>query len=230
MWGKPLDSAMMDARLPRAVHRRAHRVISDQERAGLDILTPATTSSTPDFAGRSWHHYPLQRWIGPRVRRAADHDDHVGLAPTRPARCCTRSTRVALAASSWARSSRTPTTRSSTPRSAACPGAHAQAGQVRHGLRAGHGAVPRLHTDVTTRGQQAPDRLGHGDGHQPASCASSWPRAARCPARGADDPLHGGASIPTEGLLDFLVEAVNHELSGPRRTPRSGCTPAGATR
>ncbi|MGI9556943.1 MAG: cobalamin-independent methionine synthase II family protein [Solirubrobacterales bacterium] len=36
-------------------------VISDQERAGLDILTNGDYHLDPEFAGRSWLHYPLDR-------------------------------------------------------------------------------------------------------------------------------------------------------------------------
>jgi 5-methyltetrahydropteroyltriglutamate--homocysteine methyltransferase len=39
-------------------------VVSDQQRAGLDILTNGDFFLDADFAGRSWHHYPLQRWLG----------------------------------------------------------------------------------------------------------------------------------------------------------------------
>jgi methionine synthase II (cobalamin-independent) len=39
-------------------------VIAEQERAGLDILTNGDYHLDEDFAGRSWHHYPLQRWKG----------------------------------------------------------------------------------------------------------------------------------------------------------------------
>lgn len=39
-------------------------LISDQERAGLDILTHGDFHCDEDMAGRSWHHYPLQRWAG----------------------------------------------------------------------------------------------------------------------------------------------------------------------
>jgi 5-methyltetrahydropteroyltriglutamate--homocysteine methyltransferase len=36
-------------------------VISDQERAGLEILTNGDYHLDPEFAGRSWLHYPLDR-------------------------------------------------------------------------------------------------------------------------------------------------------------------------
>src|SRR4029450_799023 len=39
-------------------------VVSDQERCGLDILTTGDYHLDEDVAGRSWHHYPLQRWTG----------------------------------------------------------------------------------------------------------------------------------------------------------------------
>ena len=39
-------------------------VISDQLRAGLDILTTGDYHLDEDVAGRSWHHYMLQRWKG----------------------------------------------------------------------------------------------------------------------------------------------------------------------
>jgi 5-methyltetrahydropteroyltriglutamate--homocysteine methyltransferase len=39
-------------------------VISDEERAGLDILTHGDYHCDEDLAGRAWHHYPLQRWAG----------------------------------------------------------------------------------------------------------------------------------------------------------------------
>ena len=39
-------------------------VVSDQERAGLDIVTCGDYFLDADLAGRSWHHYPLQRWQG----------------------------------------------------------------------------------------------------------------------------------------------------------------------
>ena len=64
MWGRPLDTAMMDPWF-REQFSDAHAiVVSDQERAGLDILTTGDYHLDEDVAGRSWHHYPLQRWKG----------------------------------------------------------------------------------------------------------------------------------------------------------------------
>ena len=64
MWGRPLDTAMMDPWY-REQFSDAHAVVvSDQTRAGLDILTTGDYHLDEDIAGRSWHHYPLQRWKG----------------------------------------------------------------------------------------------------------------------------------------------------------------------
>jgi 5-methyltetrahydropteroyltriglutamate--homocysteine methyltransferase len=64
MWGRPLDTAMMDPVFREQFLDALAVVVSDQERAGLDILTNGDYFLDPDFAGRSWHHYPLQRWLG----------------------------------------------------------------------------------------------------------------------------------------------------------------------
>ncbi len=64
MWGRPLDTAMMDIRYREQFEDALAVVISDQQRAGLDILTNGDYFLDADYAGRSWHHYPLQRWLG----------------------------------------------------------------------------------------------------------------------------------------------------------------------
>jgi 5-methyltetrahydropteroyltriglutamate--homocysteine methyltransferase len=63
-WGRPLDTAMMDPWF-REQFTDAHAVVvSDQARAGLDIVTTGDYHLDEDVAGRSWHHYMLQRWKG----------------------------------------------------------------------------------------------------------------------------------------------------------------------
>ena len=64
MWGRPLDTCMMDVRFREKFQDALAAVISDQDRAGLDILTHGDLHCDDDMAGRSWHHYPLQRWSG----------------------------------------------------------------------------------------------------------------------------------------------------------------------
>ncbi len=60
MWGRPLDTCMMDVRFREKFLDALAVVLSDQERAGLDILTHGDLHCDDDFAGRSWHHSPLQ--------------------------------------------------------------------------------------------------------------------------------------------------------------------------
>jgi 5-methyltetrahydropteroyltriglutamate--homocysteine methyltransferase len=64
MWARPLDTCMLDIRFREKFQDALAVVISDEERAGLDILTHGDFHCDEDFAGRSWHHYPLQRWTG----------------------------------------------------------------------------------------------------------------------------------------------------------------------
>ena len=64
LWGRPLDTALLDVRFREQFLDAHSTVIADQERAGLDILTNGDYHLDEDFAGRSWHHYPLQRWTG----------------------------------------------------------------------------------------------------------------------------------------------------------------------
>ncbi len=64
MMGKPLDTCMMDTRYRERFGDALSTVLSDQDRAGIDILTHGDLHCDDDMAGRSWHHYPLQRWAG----------------------------------------------------------------------------------------------------------------------------------------------------------------------
>jgi len=64
MWGRPLDTCLLDVRFREKFQDALATVLSDQERAGIDILTHGDLHCDDDLAGRSWHHYPLQRWAG----------------------------------------------------------------------------------------------------------------------------------------------------------------------
>ena len=59
LWGRPLDTALLDVRFREQFLDAHATVITDQTRAGLDILTNGDYHLDEDFAGRSWHHYPL---------------------------------------------------------------------------------------------------------------------------------------------------------------------------
>ena len=69
MWGRPLDTCMLDVRFREKLQDALAVVVNDEERAGLDILTHGDYHCDEDLAGRAWHHYPLQRWTG----LAGDH-------------------------------------------------------------------------------------------------------------------------------------------------------------
>ena len=58
MWGRPLDTCMLDIRFREKFQDAMAVVISDQERAGLDILSHGDLHVDEDLAGRAWHHYP----------------------------------------------------------------------------------------------------------------------------------------------------------------------------
>ena len=59
MWGRPLDTAMMDPWFRERFTDAHAQVTSDQERAGLDILTTGDYHLDEDVAVRSWHYYDL---------------------------------------------------------------------------------------------------------------------------------------------------------------------------
>jgi len=64
LWGRPLDTCMMEVHFREKFQDALAVVISEQERAGLDIISHGDFHCDEDMAGRSWHHYPLQRWAG----------------------------------------------------------------------------------------------------------------------------------------------------------------------
>jgi 5-methyltetrahydropteroyltriglutamate--homocysteine methyltransferase len=55
---------MMDVRFREKFQDALAVVVSEQERAGLDIISHGDFHLDEDMAGRAWHHYPLQRWKG----------------------------------------------------------------------------------------------------------------------------------------------------------------------
>lgn len=64
MEGKPLDTCMLNTRYRERFGDAMTVVLADEARAGLDIVTHGDLHCDDDMAGRSWHHYPLQRWAG----------------------------------------------------------------------------------------------------------------------------------------------------------------------
>ena len=187
MWGRPLDTCMLDVRFREKFQDAMAVVISDQERAGLDILTHGDFHVDEDMAGRAWHHYPLQRWAG-------FEGDH--LQPeetTAPWLHYPPGTLLNEIYTGWrwphvVGQDRAPAARLSEA-VAHRAGKDAQAGQVRHLLLAGDGAVPG-HPHAQVQGQ-APGDLGHGGGDEQGAAGAARRRLPLHPDRGTDVPLHG---------------------------------------
>jgi 5-methyltetrahydropteroyltriglutamate--homocysteine methyltransferase len=62
--GKPLSTALKEVAFREQFTDALSTLLSDQERAGLDILTHGDYFHDEDLGGHSWHQYPLQRWNG----------------------------------------------------------------------------------------------------------------------------------------------------------------------
>lgn len=93
LWGRPLDSTMMDPWF-REQFTDAHAIVAaDQARAGLDILTTGDYHLDEDVAGRSWHHYPLQHGKGWSTKSCKRNAHGRRCCPIRWGRCSIRSTR-----------------------------------------------------------------------------------------------------------------------------------------
>src|SRR2546429_2580470 len=80
MWGRPLDTCMLDVRFREKFQDAMAVVISDQERAGLDILTHGDLHVDEDMAGGARPPYPPPR----RGGLAGDYLQPGGTTPPRP--------------------------------------------------------------------------------------------------------------------------------------------------
>src|SRR3989442_2278050 len=162
MWGRPLDTCMLDVRFREKFQDAMAVVISDQERAGLDILTHGDFHVDEDMAGRAVAPLPAAA-LG-RFRRghpAAGGDDSA-VAPLSARHAAERDLhRLALAARCL--EDRAPAARLSQA-VAHRAGKDAQAGKVRHLLLAGDGALPG-HPHAQVQGQARGD-LGHVGGDE----------------------------------------------------------------
>lgn len=64
LYGQPFSSAMADVTFREQFIDAVSTIISDQDAAGLDILTNGDYHLDADLAGRSWFSYPTQRLSG----------------------------------------------------------------------------------------------------------------------------------------------------------------------
>jgi 5-methyltetrahydropteroyltriglutamate--homocysteine methyltransferase len=84
MKGRPLSERMADSIYREQFSDAISAVVSDQERAGIDIICNGDYHLDFDFAGRAWHHYPVERWAGlsPDRDSAADAGVYTGTPGT----------------------------------------------------------------------------------------------------------------------------------------------------
>jgi 5-methyltetrahydropteroyltriglutamate--homocysteine methyltransferase len=64
LWGKSLSAGLADVKYREQFADAVSAVVTDQERAGLDIVTNGDYHLDADLAGRSWILYPLERLRG----------------------------------------------------------------------------------------------------------------------------------------------------------------------
>ncbi len=64
MAGRPLSTCMKDVVFREELTDALAVVLSDEARAGLDILTHGDYFHDEDIGGHLWHRYPLERWSG----------------------------------------------------------------------------------------------------------------------------------------------------------------------
>ena len=62
--GRPLSTRMKDVVFREQLTDALAALLTDQERAGLDILTHGDYFHDEDLGGHAWHRYPLERWSG----------------------------------------------------------------------------------------------------------------------------------------------------------------------
>jgi 5-methyltetrahydropteroyltriglutamate--homocysteine methyltransferase len=64
MAGRPFSTCMKDVRFREQFGDALAVVVADQERAGLDIVTNGDYHHDDALGGHGWHRYPLERWTG----------------------------------------------------------------------------------------------------------------------------------------------------------------------
>ena len=178
---------MLDVRFREKFEDALAVVISDEERAGLDILTHGDFHCDEDFAGRSWHHYPLQRWAGFEGDQLQSEETRSPWLRYPPG------TLLNEIYTAW-RWPRVVGKIEHRPLDYPKIWRHraeqvAQAGALRHLLLAGDGAVPR-HPHRQVQGQPR-GGLGHGRGDEHGAAGAARRRLPLHPDRRADAALHG---------------------------------------
>ena len=216
LWGKPLDTAMLDLVYREQFTDALAVVVGDQVRAGLDLVTNGDYFLDADFAGRSWHHYPLQRWKG------LDFDELQPASTPSDWRSYEAGTLLHEIHTTWRwpivtdkieHNPRNPLEYAKLWR--LTPGARRQARQVRHGVSQVMALFLDSHTDAYPLDDNKRQMIW-----DMATAINRELRelaAAGCQVIQVEEPtIHFMAAFYPDDTdtLDFLVEAVNHELSG----------------
>ncbi len=223
MWGRPLDTAMMDPWY-REQFADAHAIIvSEQARTGLDILDdgrlpPGRGRGRPVVAPLS-----AAALEGVGARGVADGEDTFAALVVSGRHDAGFDLQVvAMAARGGqgrARSEEPAGVCQDLADRAAGGGGGRQAGEVRHLFRAGAGVLPgQPHAALRSGRQEAVD-LGHGGGDESRIAAAGRFRLSRDPGRGTDAALHGPLQSAAEGVHRFPGRRVQ---SGGGGTGRRG--------
>ena len=135
--GRPLSTRMKDVVFREQLTDALAALLTDQERAGLDILTHGDYFHDEDLGGHAWHRYPLERWSGLSGDYCFSGDDAT-IPPYRPGSILYE----IFAGWRWAsrrRKDRAKRGESARVRQDLAPrtGEDGKARQVRHGLGAG---------------------------------------------------------------------------------------------
>jgi 5-methyltetrahydropteroyltriglutamate--homocysteine methyltransferase len=72
--GRPLSTCMKDVVFREQLTDALSTLLTDQERAGLDVLTHGDYFHDEDIGGHAWHRYPLERWSGLVADREVDDE------------------------------------------------------------------------------------------------------------------------------------------------------------
>ena len=204
----------MDVRFREKFQDALAVVISDEERAGLDILTHGDFHCDEDLAGRAWHHYPLQRWAG-------FEGDYLQSEETRaPWLHYPPGTLLNEIYTGW-RWPHVVDKIEHRPLDYAKIWRIAQ-GKTRKPVKFGTccsqvmGAVPR-HPHAEVQGQARGD-LGHGRGDEQGAAGAARRRLPVHPDRGADASTSWPTpSARTTSEVKFMIDALQPRGAGPGR-------------
>ena len=180
----------------------------------------ATTTSTRTLPGRSWHHYPLQRWKGlehEELQYGSSRDALLNFPAGSLMYEIESTWRWPRVVGKVEADPKNPLEYAKLWRIAQARAAIRQARQVRDVLVSGPGDLPRQpHLGIRPRGQEAA-HLGHGHGHEQGASTARSRRRQGHPDRGAHDPLHGLLPPRGEGAARLHGRGVQSRGGRARR-------------